>query len=301
MYSPSPVVQEVYPEPRGEWWSPDVNVEVVKKKSGRELRLTNFNIIRNDIHKAKLDWVQMGVGPEGTGKTWVGIRDCVEIDAKFLRQSKDLPQVPFSFKEIKYFLEEWRSNNFYQRRGVALLPDEGQALLSSRNALSKESKELVTILTQIRAEYGFFVHINYQSQRLADSWLRNDRAKSIARTYFTFDPVNQVHVVGNVWYYNKQLMNRITKDGKTGAIVWPVHPSYRDTFEPGQKEHLEIYNLINEKKYAHYTSAETEKKAKSVREQRKLYLNSRLTVAKLDENAEEVEKIRKQLKEEGYE
>lgn len=108
-------------------------------------------------------------------------------------------------------------------------------------------------------------------------------------------------MVGNVLYYNKVLMGRIKKDAQTGQIVWPSFPSFRDSFEPGEKAHLDIYGLINEKKYAHYSSAEVEKKAKSSREQRKLYLNSRLTVAKLDENAEEVEKIRKQLKEEGFE
>lgn len=301
MYSPHPLPLEEFPVNVRVPWSPTVQVERAQTMSALNVWKSNFNIIRNDIHIGKLDWVQMGVGPEGTGKTWVGIRDCCELDTKFLKQSKDLPQVPFTLKEVKDFLELWRTSDFYQRRGVALLIDEGAALISSRNALTKESKELVTLMTQIRAEFGFFIHINYQSQRLADSWLRNDRAKSIARTYFTFSPLEQVHRVGNVLYYNKRLMEKIKKDSQTGQILWPARPSFRSSFEPGAREHVEVYNLINEKKYAHYTSSETEKKAKTVREGRVNQLLASLTIAKLDGDEERSKKVKLQLKELGYE
>jgi hypothetical protein len=302
VYSPQPLALETFPvRPERVPWSPNPTIEAVKRVSNADVYDKNFNIIRNDIHIGKLDWVQMGIGPEGTGKTWVGIRDCCEIDPQFLKQSKDLPQVPFTLEEVKQFLELWRTNDFYKRRGVGLLIDEGAALLSSRSASSKESKELVTLLTQIRAEFGFFIHINYQSQRLADSWLRNDRAKSIAKTYFSFDYKDQVHRVGNVHYYNKKQMEKIKKDQSSGQITWPAFPSFRSTFEPGDKRFVDIYNLVNEKKYAHYTSAETEKKTKNARAGRVNDLLGRLQLAKIDADVDKQRKIRAQLKELGYE
>lgn len=299
MYSPYTYDVKLRPGARVPW-SPDVVQGESKAISNEDIRKKNFEIILNDIHKGQMDWVQMGVGGEGTGKTWVGMRDCAEVDRKFFQQPKDLPQVPFSPQQIKDFIELHRADSFYNgRRGVAILIDEGAAVMSSRSAMTRESRELLTLLTQIRAEFGFFIHINYQSQRLADSWLRNDRAKSLARTYFTFNRMTQTHEVGNVLYYNKTLMNKIRKNPTTGQIEFPASPSFVSKFTPGFE--VDFYNRVNQKKYEFYSSAESDKKAKSAKERKINKLTASLTLAKIENDVEKVDKLRKQLRELGVE
>lgn len=292
MFSPS-----VWKEERGpRLFSPDVKITSYASMSARQIYEANFTIIKNDIHNQQLDWFHWNVGDLGTGKTWLSIRDSTEIDPKFLNQSKDLPQCPFNQGEVSYLQELCRKDNYYQRRGVAMLWDEGQQMLSARRSRSKESADLVDILTSIRQEYGFFIVANYQSVRLADVYVRTDRAKSLSRTMFTFDRRTMGHTVGNAYYYNKELLKQIKPDVNTRQIIWPDRPSFDYGFTPGEERFLKIYKLLSEKKYAAYTSKEAVKKVKTQTEARYVEAKAKLEEARLNKDVEKQDFWTKELK-----
>lgn len=282
-----PSKQDVLP------WSPSVDLEVSKKVTNQILYDSNFNIIRNDIFLSRLDWMHLIVGEEGSGKTRTAVYDCLRIDPKFSSQSKDLPQVIFSVTQLKEFIDLWRENDFYQRRGVAILFDEANKLFSAKKTLSKDGMEIEELLTQIRAEFGFFMVANFQSFRQPQSYVRNDRVKSLCRTSLVFDKNELRHKTGIPRYYNRPLIKEIKKL-PDGRISWPKRPNFIHEIP---KENPVLYEQINNKKYDFLVETENYKMGKRLNERKKDKLLLDLQISKMDGDLEKENKIRKLIDE----
>jgi len=279
-------------------WSYELKEEQVARVSPDLLWKSNTQIIKNNIHNRNLDSVHLTFGEEGTGKTSLSIQEAVEIDPQFANQNlADLPQVPFSVKQFKEFIEEKRSDNFYEgRRGVAILFDEGNLVANARKALTKENIEFTSLLTQMRAEFGFFAIFNFQSFRFAETYLKNDRCRSASRCFFRFDRNKMELVSGQAHYYNKPLIRQIKKNTSTGQIEFPSKSLFTRSFKTAHP--FKLWKAINEKKYLHLLDMEEQTKTKSTRERRISRLNTLIMVEKLEAepNKEKIKTLTDELR-----
>lgn len=296
MYSPKVGNYQFPPKNLSLPWSYEVKEESTVSISSELIYKSNMQIVKNDILKRNLDWIHLNFGAEGTGKTSLAIQDALEIDPKFDKQNMgELPQVPFSVKQFKQFLEKWRTDSFYEgRRGAALIFDEGNLVANARRALSKESQEFVSLLTQIRAEFGFYIIFNFQSYRLAETYLKNDRCRSASKCYFTFDKRAREHISGQADYYNAPMVRQFKVNSTTRQIEFPKKRLFQRKFKAAFP--FALWKAINEKKYLHLLDVEEQTKNRSTTERKKARLETQIQIAKLDNNTEKVKLLSQELK-----
>lgn len=276
-------------------WSPELLEEKLFQLSPEEIYKRNKQIQRNDILDQNLDWIHLNFGAEGTGKTSLGIQDILEIDPKFAAQGKDLPQVIFSLKQFKAMIGIWRSESFYEgRRGVGLLFDEGNLVANARKVLSKESIEFTNLLTQIRAEFGFYPVFNFQSYRFAETYLKNDRCKSASRCRLIFDRRTKRHIAGQADFYNAPMVRKIKKNVSNNQIEFPEKALFIKKFIPATP--FDLWKAVNQKKYDNLLEREEEVKNKTTLEKQTARLERKIMGAKLDNDEEKVKEYSQELK-----
>lgn len=295
-------VSELWSPPSGERyplggevlpWSPDLVIEKDLKLSEKQVWEKNFQVAFNDIHRGKQDIFQLNVGEEGSGKTKYSVRDAAFMDSRFLKQSDDLPNVPYTFEQFGELRDLFNTDNNYQRRGVAVLFDEANLLLNSKRSRSKETMAVVDIFTQVRAKFGYYVQMNFQSFRMPESYVRNDRAKICRRTKVIFSKSKGIHVPAKADYFVRKKMKKIYKDSKSGAIVFPASPDF--SFGMDFSLNHRIYDLIEEKKAKALEELSSKKAGKALSVVRKERLLLDYQLAKIDGEEEKMKMIKMEL------
>lgn len=167
----------------------------------------NAKGIRTTIKDYDLDWVHITDGSEGTGKTTFTWNLCKQVDPEF------------NPKQIIFTEDQFRHAIKTSKPGQALMLDEGALLLFKRDAMTKENKKVIRLLTTIRA-HNLFLAINAPDfLNLLDKYVIQHRVRSVAR----------VVKRGWIWWFTKPQIPQITINNKTKKYEWP-DPRFRDTY-----------------------------------------------------------------------
>jgi len=177
--------------------------------SGHKMKYIKANAkgIKTTITKYDLDWVHITDGYEGTGKTTFTWNLCKAVDPGF-----NPKQIVFTEDQFRYAIKT-------SKPGQALMLDEGALLLFKRDAMTKENKKVIRLLTTIRA-HNLFLAINAPDfLNLLDKYVIQHRVRSVAR----------VVKRGWVWWFTKPQIPLITINNKTKKYDWP-DPRFRDNY-----------------------------------------------------------------------
>lgn len=188
---------------------------------------TNFlKEVKKLIIEKDLDWINIIVGGEGIGKSTLAIIVCMLFDSKF-----SVDNIVFSTEEL---VEQIKKSY----PGMAILIDEGALMFFTRDAMSKETKRGVRIMTGIRG-YNLFLIVNIPNFWILDKYMREHRVKSVMR----------VVKRGWFWYFGPKKVKMITRDKKKNyKTVWPDW-DYRDSFPKEFNEDFKkIWGAYLEKK-----------------------------------------------------
>ena len=167
----------------------------------------NAKGIRKTILDYDLDWVHITDGYEGTGKTTFTWNLCKQVDPTF------------NPKQIVFTEDQFRHAIKTSKPGQALMLDEGALMLFKRDAMRKENKKIIRLLTTIRA-HNLFLAINAPDfLNLLDKYIIEHRVRSITR----------VVKRGWVWWYTKPQIPLITINTKTKKYDWP-EPRFKDNY-----------------------------------------------------------------------
>jgi len=113
-------------------------------------------------------------------------------------------------------------------RYAASCLDEGIEGMFSREAMSKENKELLKMLTQLRSRRNLLIIINITDLSLMEKHIRKFRARAILRVWAKNDKKNHTLKKGFVDVYGKREIKKIKF--VDGSVVFPKRPRFRDTF-----------------------------------------------------------------------
>lgn len=206
----------------------------------------HFQFIKSNLlfNKSQLDWVHIIVGAEGTGKSNCAIRDCAWIDDKFLKQTKDLPQVIYTKRDFDRFIELLKTDSKYEgRRGISVLLDEAHTMFYSLDALKRENRDNKKFMMKARGQYSLFYCMNIQYIKDFDTYIRNQRARSLGKCYWKIDQGGMIKQ-GFVDYYSHKKLLQIKMNLQTRRPEFPMR-SFGTSFP---KADPKIWDLITEKK-----------------------------------------------------
>jgi len=178
----------------------------------------NAQGIRKVLLEHDLDWLHITDGYEGTGKTTLTWNLCKAVDPDFSPK-----QIIFTEDQFRYAIKA-------SHPGQALMLDEGALMLFKRDAMRKENKKVIRLLTTIRA-HNLFLAINAPDfLNLLDKYVIEHRVRSVAR----------VVKRGWVWWFTKPQIPLINYDKKTKKYDWP-EPRFRDSFPKVSGAEWEAY------------------------------------------------------------
>lgn len=156
------------------------------------------------------DWVHVNVGPERIGKSNLSILIGIESNPRFKDKFPD--QMVFGIDEFKQAIKN-------SQPGDVIIPDEGALMFFSRDAMSRDVKEGIKMLTAMGV-YNLFIIINVPNFWIIDKYIREHRVRSVT------------HVVRRGWvhYYGPKKVRLITQDkNKAYKTIWPDY-DFRDAF-----------------------------------------------------------------------
>lgn len=172
------------------------------------------------------DWINVIVGPEGIGKSMLAIQESRESDPKFIENFPD--NTVFDVGDLINQVA-----NSYP--GKKIIGDEGALMFFSRDAMTKDVKNGIKMLTAMRA-YNLSLTICVPNFWIIDKYIREHRVKSVMR------------VVKRGWihYYGPKKVRMIRQDKKKRyKTIWPDY-DFRDSYPKVEPELWEIYK--NKKK-----------------------------------------------------
>lgn len=236
--------KEIQVRPPYPFYRPDlVNREQEKVNLTYE---NHFDFIKTNLlfNKSQLDWVHVIVGAEGTGKSNCAVRDCQYIDDKFLKQSKDLPQVVYTKRDFENFIELMKNDNRYEeRRGVSILLDEAHTMFYSLDALKRENRDSKKFMMKARGQYSLFYCMNIQYIKDFDTYIRNQRARSLGKCYWKIDKEGMIKQ-GFVDYFSHKKLLQVKMNLQTRRPEFPMK-SFSTSFP---KVDARFWSLMDEKK-----------------------------------------------------
>lgn len=178
----------------------------------------NAQGIRKILLKADLDWVHITDGYEGVGKTTFTWQLCKTVDPTF-----NTNHIIFTEDQFRHAIKTSKPGNAY-------MLDEGALILFKRDAMRKENKKIIRLLTTVRAN-NLFLAINAPDfLNLLDKYIIEHRVRSVAR----------VVKRGWVHWFSKTKIPLINFNQKTKKYEWP-EPTFRDTFPKVTGTDWELY------------------------------------------------------------
>lgn len=159
------------------------------------------------IVRTDQDFLLVVCGYEGSGKSTVADEIALEIDPGF------------SAKNINFTTDEFNMNLESYKKYSAVVLDEGAVALFSRNAMSRESREMVRTMTTIRSN-NLIIIICIPTIMVLDSYIKAHRIRAMVR------------VVGRGRYafYSRKKCQQIHQDPTSKQIVYP-EPNFYGWFK----------------------------------------------------------------------
>lgn len=128
------------------------------------------NKILPDLQKKDKDCVIAIDGREGVGKSWLGLQFCKYIDPTF------------NLERVVFTPEEFREAIYKANMGEAIMFDEAFTGFSSRAALSRVNKTLISLMMQIRQK-NLFIVIVLPTVFLLDKYISLSRTRVLIHVY----------------------------------------------------------------------------------------------------------------------
>jgi len=188
----------------------------IKKGLGPIIR-SNLDCIKNEYLTDDLDFVLVVSGKEGMGKSTLAWLICKYVDSSF-----NANRIAYDSQEFKKLLNE-------SKPGQAILLDEGEWLLYSRESMTRQNIDITKILAAIRLKNILMV-ICIPSFLKIDSYVRSHRAKALAI----------VPCRGRLQGYNENQLEHTYRDKRTGHLKIPGKP-FRDSFKKVKGPEWEEY------------------------------------------------------------
>jgi hypothetical protein len=191
-------------------------------------------LISNLILKRDKDWLHVGIGGEGSGKSTLGWNSCQFVANQL--------GTPFSNDNVVFTLAELQEALLTLPNRSVIMFDEAEGVLYSRDAMSRNVKWLNKKLMSMRA-LNHFMWLNIPDLFSLDIYVRKFRVKSLTECFekelytgLKLDMGYGVEIeeilteLGYFNIYDKHSINRIHKDRKTGREIW-TRPNDWDTFD----------------------------------------------------------------------
>lgn len=183
----------------------------------------SWKLVREAVNNDDMDWLHIGIGRERTGKSSLAWQTCKMADPTF-----DVDRVAWNNPQMERLISTCD-------KGQALLYDEGQKGLYSREAMSANNKRFNKILMK-SAGLNLIIYINTPSFLSLDWYVRKHRAMSLTKTIWTPmwkelpDGNKRLTLARGVFeFFDAGKFDQIYKDQKTQGIHYPA-PTYVDTF-----------------------------------------------------------------------
>lgn len=190
-----------------------------------EIWKESLRFVREAINNDDMDWLQVGIGRERTGKSTLAWHTCKEIDPTF-----NADRVAFNNEEMEMLIRTCKP-------GQAILYDEGQKGLYSREASTRKNRVFNKTMMK-SAGLNLFIYVNSPSFLSLDWYIRKHRCMSLTKTiWIPFntksieDPKKmRITLIRGIFeFYDASKLDKIYKDQKTNQIMYPK-PTYIDTF-----------------------------------------------------------------------
>ena len=182
----------------------------------------------NMVKKRNEDYVWIVDGPERSGKSTFG------------RQIAKYLDIEFSNKDISFKPDGFSRSLREAKDGSCKLYDEAYTGLSSKSALSRVNKQLVSLLMEI-GQKGLFIII------ILPTFFDLDRYVALWRSRGLFHVYRKRSRKGQWEYYNgKKKLELYIKGKKTYSYKWP-HVYYRGRFTQKPVTNEEEYQKMKKK------------------------------------------------------
>lgn len=180
------------------------------------------------------DFIMVVTGYEGKGKSTLALEICTEWDENF------------NIEKITFEPKDFRKTVVKSRWPSAVLMDEGAFSFLSRDAMTKQVKKNMRLLTACR-KFNLLIVICIPDFFILDKYIRDHRVRGLLR----------VTKKGRFFAYNKQQIKKIEK--KSGKGIKYPHPAFKGSFG---KYKGELWKKFNKKKDEAMLEAEEDKKEK---------------------------------------
>jgi len=169
--------------------------------------------IYKEVNNSDDDYVEIITGQEGSGKSTLAKQKAALVDPTF-----DTSRIFNDPKE----LFQWLLDNQGKTKGKAIQIDEGNLFLFSRQAMKKESIDVVKLFTIVR-QANLYILICVPNIKTIDSYIKEHRAKSWIRIIKKHE---------GFMYYNKKALNMVVNLLKKGKTIGQCRIPY-DCFYSG--------------------------------------------------------------------
>lgn len=180
------------------------------KFSSAQAWLKDYNIYK-DINFNQFDNVHVITGGEGMGKSTYAIQTACRVDSKFTPE-----YLLYTPERLPDILEELLDKN---EKGRALILDEGNMFLFSREAMSGGNKLMVKLLSICR-QLNLYLIICVPNFFTIDSYIREHRLKALTVIYKR----------GKARCYNSKYLKKISVEGSKYKNVMNVKTPYDGWF-----------------------------------------------------------------------
>lgn len=164
----------------------------------------NLKWIKKQLVESSLDWTVCIVGPEGSGKTTLGLAICAAFDPSF-----NASRVAYSAEDVFRILNEIGDDSC----GRAIMLDEAAESLYAMDFAKRETKAMVKMFMRIRKRRLLFVLCLPSFNDLVRN-IRERRVKTVIRCVLTHE--NDLLTQGVYKLYSFKRLQQYLENGSWG-------------------------------------------------------------------------------------